>query len=88
MWLNCLLTQGGNVYTIIGKPNCIWCDKAKLFMLDKKLDYNYVDLHENIWVAAIMMKGGYKKVPLIIYQTEVVGGYTELEEYYKGKTYG
>jgi glutaredoxin len=57
-------------------------------MLDKKLDYNYVDLHENIWVAAIMMKGGYKKVPLIIYQTEVVGGYTELEEYYKGKTYG
>lgn len=71
------------MYTIIGRPDCVWCDKAKQLLKDKKKEYHYVDLHENIWVAAIMMKGGYRKVPLIIHQTEVIGGYTELEAYFK-----
>lgn len=76
------------MYTVIGRPDCIWCDKAKKLLDDKKEEYHYVDLHENIWVAAIMMKGGYRKVPLIIYQTEVIGGYTELEAYFKEPSNG
>lgn len=76
------------MFTVIGRPDCIWCERAKQLLDEKKKEYRYVDLHENIWVAAIMMKGGYKKVPLIIYQTEVIGGYTELEAYFKEPSNG
>ena len=76
------------MFTVIGRPDCIWCDKAKQLLDNKKKEYRYVDLHENIWVAAIMMKGGYRKVPLIVYQTEVIGGYTELEAHFKEPSNG
>jgi glutaredoxin len=77
------ILQGVNVYTIIGRPDCHWCEKAKKLLTEKGREYQYIDLIENIWVAAIMMKGGYRKVPLIIQHTEVIGGYLELEEKFK-----
>lgn len=73
------------MYTIIGRPDCTWCDKAKQLLDSKQIVYKYVDLHADVWVAAIMMKAGYRKVPLIIYRTEVVGGYTDLEARFKEK---
>jgi glutaredoxin len=76
------------VYTVIGRPDCHWCDKAKQLLKDKQVSYCYIDMYDNIWVAALMMKGGYKKVPLIIRQAEVIGGYTELEEYFKETSNG
>ena len=71
------------MYTILGRPNCKWCDKAKDLLDSKQIAYKYVDLPTEIWVAAIMMKAGYHQVPLVIYQTEVVGGYVDLEARFK-----
>ena len=71
------------MYTIIGRPDCHWCDKAKKLLTEKGREYQYIDCTENTWVVAIMLKGGYRKVPLVIQHTEVIGGYLELEEMFK-----
>lgn len=31
-------------YTIWGRPNCQWCERAKEFIASKGLDYKYIEL--------------------------------------------
>ncbi len=66
--------------SIYSKPNCVFCDKAKMklqkhnpkiYMLDK--DYNRDDFFKKFPQA--------KTFPQIIINNEQVGGYQELEKW-------
>lgn len=35
------------MYTIFGKNNCIWCDRAKKLLADKELPYSFVNIEHN-----------------------------------------
>jgi glutaredoxin len=76
--------RGVTVFTIIGRPNCKWCDKAKELLLSKSEDFIYVDLGQNIWVAQLMKRAGFTTVPLIFSKSgNLIGGYIALEELFK-----
>jgi glutaredoxin len=72
------------MYTIIGRPNCKWCDKAKDLLSSKKEEYRCVDLDTNRWLVNLMANSGFVTVPLIFDKSNrPVGGYTALEELFK-----
>lgn len=72
------------MFTIIGRPNCKWCDKAEKFLALKGEAYNYIDVEQNIWVAQLMKRAGFTTVPLIFTKGgNPIGGYTALEELFK-----
>lgn len=72
------------MYTILGRPNCKWCDKAKDLLFSKGEEYRYVDVTSDVWVVSLMVKAGYTTVPLIFNKgSKPIGGYTELEELFK-----
>jgi glutaredoxin len=69
------------MYAIIGRDDCIWCDRAKGLLEEKGLEYTYVLVEYNRWLVTLMQAAGYKTVPLIFSpDNKVIGGYTELEE--------
>jgi len=68
-------------YTVIGRDDCIWCDKAVNLLEEKDLEYSYVLVEFNKWLITLMRAAGYTTVPLIFGpDTKVIGGYTELKE--------
>lgn len=80
-----LLTYlGGTMYTILGRPNCKWCDKAKELLSSKGEEYKYIDVTSEVWVVSLMMRGGFTTVPLIFNKgSKPIGGYTDLETLFK-----
>lgn len=69
------------MYTVIGRDDCIWCDKAVNLLEEKDLEYTYVLVEFNKWLITLMRDAGYTTVPLIFGpDTKVIGGYTELKE--------
>jgi glutaredoxin len=76
------------MYTIIGKANCVWCDKAASLLGDETAPkYFYFDLDSKYykWLKTLMVKAGYTTVPLIFEEGLLIGGYAELEMHIKNK---
>jgi glutaredoxin len=71
------------MYYIIGKNNCIWCDRAKSFLDKKKVPYVYKNLDEitktnrEKWLNLITDDFTMKTVPVVI---KLVGTAVDLEE--------
>ncbi|ELQ75373.1 Glutaredoxin [Trachipleistophora hominis] len=66
---------------IIGKPDCIFCKKAKDLLDKNSLDYEYYSsCTESKYVRNIMEKLDYHKFPIIFYKGDFIGGFTELNE--------
>ena len=72
--------------SIYSKPNCVFCDKAKIklqkhnpkiYMLDK--DYNRDDFFKKFPQA--------KTFPQIIINNEQIGGYQELEKWLEDNSF-
>ena len=61
---------------VIGRDNCVWCNKATDLLDKKGIPYVYVSVHEPHWLD-LMKRMGLKTVPQVF---DLVGGYTELEE--------
>ena len=67
-------------YTIIGRENCTFCDKATDLIEEKGHGYSYYGIDSDPWAKTLVLKAGYKTVPIIFdAQGKEIGGYTELK---------
>lgn len=65
-----------DVYT---KDNCTFCDRAKLLLDARKLEYTTVKIGEEISREDFMEKfPNVRSAPLVIIDDEIVGGFIEL----------
>lgn len=63
---------------IYGKPNCNWCEKAKL--LDEK--YDYYDITDATNKTVLMSRNpNARTVPQIFINDELIGGYEQYRDY-------
>ena len=70
--------------TIYGKPQCPYCDKAKNLCERKGYDYTYKTLGKDYQIEELLETfPGAKKVPQIMIDDEIIGGYSELEAKFK-----
>ena len=67
-------------YTVISRPNCSWCDKAMDLLYETCIEYQKVDIYEEMWVKTLLLKTDLTTVPQV-FDTNgfLIGGYEELE---------
>ena len=66
-------------YTIIGRSDCVYCDKATGMLDALDLPYWYFTLEAHPWVKTLVVKAGHKTVPVIFdAQGKEIGGYSDL----------
>ena len=70
------------MYTIWGRPNCVWCNEAKKLLDYYFIPFKYIELtSENLDEFTILTNGA-KKVPQVFHKTgELIGGYEELNKF-------
>lgn len=69
------------IYTVIGRENCSFCDKAADLIESTGNRYSYYGIDSDPWTKTLMLKAGYKTVPIIFdAEGKEVGGYTDLKE--------
>lgn len=68
------------VYT---KPNCPYCDSAKMLLTIKKIEYKTICIGEDISREEfIEMFPDQKTVPLVFINGKKVGGYDDLKRHF------
>ena len=70
------------MYTVYGKPDCPFCSYARLFLIQNREEYEYIDISEYPEEAQRLKSQGFKTVPQIWHNDVHVGGYEDLEVYY------
>ena len=72
-------------YTIITRsvPPCDYCDKAKALLDSKGIAYTEYDLSANEGSIELFKILGYKTIPVITIDDQVIGGWVELINYLK-----
>ena len=74
--------------TVYSKPNCPFCDRAKMLLKNKGVEITEVSAVENReqLIEAVTKETGAapRTVPQIWLDGKYVGGYTELEAHFKG----
>jgi len=71
------------MYYVIGKNNCIWCDKAKRRLDKNNIPYVYKNLdtipqaHKDRWLALITDDFAMKTLPVVF---KLIGTAIDLEE--------
>jgi glutaredoxin len=64
---------------VYGKDDCYWCGRAKAFLEDKKLPFEYFRIGEHLNRDEFLEKfPGAKTVPQIIVDGKSIGGYDNL----------
>jgi|AntDeeMinimDraft_6_1070357.scaffolds.fasta_scaffold03896_3 glutaredoxin len=66
------------MYIIYGKPTCSYCTKAKKLLERKGLEYTYVDISKDVQAQASLIFTGFKTVPVIFKDNDLIGGYEDL----------
>lgn len=65
---------------MIKKNPCPYCDRAKTLLDNKGIKYEILDLTDKMdELEAWKEKTGWKTVPMIFINDELVGGYTDLK---------
>ncbi len=65
---------------MIKKNPCPYCDRAKQLLDNKNVKYEIVDLTDNLdELQTWKDKTGYKTVPMIFINDELIGGYSDLK---------
>lgn len=72
-------------FVIYAIPDCPFCDKAKKLLDDKHISYEYIILHNPVSRKRIGTKYNMNTAPIILYKKNLIGGYTELENYFSEK---
>ena len=72
------------IYT---KNNCIWCDRAKNLLKINNLDYEEIDLSDDVLRENFYKKfnNSIKTMPQIFIDNNRIGGYEALVDYFDGK---
>jgi ribonucleoside-diphosphate reductase alpha chain len=78
---NALKDEKRNI--VYGKSNCPYCDKAKMLLKIKGVEYDYIDLEEIDKTAAqVTGRKDVRTVPQVYLDGNYIGGYHELEKYF------
>jgi glutaredoxin len=72
------------MYTIWGRPNCVWCDKAKKLMAYNFAEYEYKELTPETLEEFTKVTNGAKTVPQVFFYERLLGGYEELYHWFNG----
>lgn len=84
-----------NKFLVISKSNCVFCEKACYLLNMKGISYEYINV-DNLLVTqkaknqfleymCELISYEYDKLPMIFYNKQFIGGYNNLEEYFKTK---
>lgn len=73
------------MYTIIGRKDCTWCEKAIEVIEEKGQFASYHSYFDHPLLRLVMKAAGMKTLPQIWYEGHYIGGYMELEAYIKNK---
>lgn len=70
------------MYTIYGRPNCIFCEASKTLLDNINRTYNYIDITNYSSNEKEELKNTFnmKTIPIILnYHGKLLGGYNELQ---------
>jgi len=67
--------------TIITKPGCPYCAKAKTMLADHSIPYEEITLGQNTTTRSLIALSGQDHVPAIFIEGNKIGGSEELERY-------
>jgi glutaredoxin len=68
--------------TLYSKPNCPYCDRAKIWLEKNGINYKTVNVLEDEAALSFIKEQGHKTVPQLYIGTELLveGGYTGLSK--------
>jgi glutaredoxin len=68
--------------TLYSKPNCPYCDRAKIWLEKNGIPYNTIDVSEDTASLDFIKSQGHKTVPQIYFENKLLveGGYTGLNK--------
>ena len=68
------------MFYIWGRPNCIWCERAKDFLLERAEPFHYMELTaDNIDAFNMWVGPNVRTVPQIFWNHRLVGGYDDMK---------
>ena len=68
-------------FTIYVKPSCTYCERAKQILTKNNLDFIYIDLSLDEKKLEEFRSKGFRTVPIIYCDNDLVGGFDELQDY-------
>lgn len=69
------------MYTIWGRPNCTFCEQAKVLLNRHMLDYKYIELTDDNADEFKLRFPATKQVPQIMRDSYWIGGLEDLKRY-------
>lgn len=70
------------MFVIVSKPDCPWCDKAKSLLRSREESFSEFSVAEHPILRDFLYANGMKTVPQIWYKGDLVGMYTDLEDWF------
>lgn len=66
---------------VYGKPSCPYCTHTKNLLEKMSMEYDYIDVAQSPDVRFRFKAQGYRTVPVIVIDDEIIGGYAELQNF-------
>lgn len=77
------------MFTLLTKTDCIWCDKAKQLLEERKAPYGAFHYKDHFMIPILMRQASLKTVPQIWVDTPngitYIGGYEDLVNWFKNQ---
>ena len=71
-------------FLIFTKYRCSYCDRAKTLIEQKGYDYESINIEEDNNIDLLLEKNKYARtMPQIFINDKLIGGYTDLVEYFE-----
>ena len=68
------------MFVLYGKPNCPGCVAAKSLLINKDVEYKYIDVSVDAEALTFLKNTGEKALPVIYKDIARLGGLKELKE--------
>jgi len=68
-------TPAADVLTIFSQPGCVQCTAAERHAKNKNIPYEKIDVTETPEAYTLVSEWGYKRVPVLFWEGEHVGGF-------------
>lgn len=68
------------MFELYGKPNCPGCVTAKALLINKEVQYKYIDVSVDSDALAFLKSTGEKSLPVLYKDGAKLGGLKELKE--------
>jgi len=68
-------------WVVIGRPDCLWCNKVGYFLTECGIPYTYLNYEEYPGLKHFLSASGLKTVPQVFEDGRLVGGYEDTVSY-------